>query len=236
MKAIHVFAVPALALLTLSSGITQTPTSKIVSAANAFLNTLDDQQKKSVMFAFDDQAQRTRWSNLPVSMVPRAGLAFKDMTPAQHAATIALLGAVLSPRGLEKVKQIMDGDEVEQGPSRPMAAEVAGEVPVVLEWRGGGRGPGGPGGPLPGGGGRGPGGPGGPGGGLMFGKDLYYISFLGTPSEKTPWILQFGGHHLALNIHDRGRTRRPHSDIDRSSARALNAGWEDRSSARGRKR
>jgi hypothetical protein len=35
---------------------------------------------------------------------------------------------------------------------------------------------------------------------LLFGKDLYYISMLGTPSEKTPWMLQFGGHHLALNI------------------------------------
>src|SRR6266404_9679038 len=34
----------------------------------------------------------------------------------------------------------------------------------------------------------------------MFGKDLFYISILGTPSEKAPWILQFGGHHLALNI------------------------------------
>jgi hypothetical protein len=34
----------------------------------------------------------------------------------------------------------------------------------------------------------------------MFGKDLYYISFLGNPSTTTPWMLQFGGHHLALNI------------------------------------
>jgi len=34
----------------------------------------------------------------------------------------------------------------------------------------------------------------------MFGKELYYISFLGTPSETAPWMLQFGGHHLALNI------------------------------------
>ena len=37
-------------------------------------------------------------------------------------------------------------------------------------------------------------------GGPMFGNDQYYISFLGTPSEKDPWMLQFGGHHLALNI------------------------------------
>ncbi len=48
---------------------------------------------------------------------------------------------------------------------------------------------------------------GGPGGGPprfdsdnMFGGDLYYISFLGKPSTTSPWMLQFGGHHLALNI------------------------------------
>jgi hypothetical protein len=34
----------------------------------------------------------------------------------------------------------------------------------------------------------------------MFGRDLFYISILGTPSEKAPWMLQFGGHHLALNV------------------------------------
>jgi hypothetical protein len=34
----------------------------------------------------------------------------------------------------------------------------------------------------------------------MFGSDLYYVSFLGKPSPTEPWMLQFGGHHLALNI------------------------------------
>src|SRR5215831_11456039 len=34
----------------------------------------------------------------------------------------------------------------------------------------------------------------------MFGEDLYYISILGTPSAKEPWMLQFGGHHLAVNV------------------------------------
>ena len=38
------------------------------------------------------------------------------------------------------------------------------------------------------------------GGQSMFGRDEYYISFLGTPSLKEPWIIQFGGHHLGLNI------------------------------------
>src|SRR6185436_2695459 len=36
--------------------------------------------------------------------------------------------------------------------------------------------------------------------GSMFGRDLFYISILGKPSVKDPWMLQFGGHHLALNI------------------------------------
>ena len=40
-----------------------------------------------------------------------------------------------------------------------------------------------------------------PGGGqLTFGRDEYYVSFLGQPSASTPWMIQFGGHHLGLNI------------------------------------
>ncbi|PQO25579.1 hypothetical protein C5Y96_24925 [Blastopirellula marina] len=51
------------------------------------------------------------------------------------------------------------------------------------------------------GGGRGgPGGRGGRGGGPGFGRDNYFISFLGKPSATEPWMMQFGGHHLAINI------------------------------------
>ncbi len=34
----------------------------------------------------------------------------------------------------------------------------------------------------------------------MFGRDEYYVSFLGQPSVTEPWMLQFGGHHLGLNV------------------------------------
>lgn len=37
-------------------------------------------------------------------------------------------------------------------------------------------------------------------GGVRFGLDEYYIALLGTPSTSTPWRLQFGGHHLAINV------------------------------------
>ncbi|HSI15984.1 MAG TPA: DUF3500 domain-containing protein [Chthoniobacter sp.] len=39
-----------------------------------------------------------------------------------------------------------------------------------------------------------------PSGGPLFGHDEYYISFLGKPSGTEPWIIQFGGHHLGINI------------------------------------
>jgi hypothetical protein len=37
------------------------------------------------------------------------------------------------------------------------------------------------------------------GGNLVFGKAEYYLSFVGSPSSTSPWILQFGGHHMAIN-------------------------------------
>jgi Protein of unknown function (DUF3500) len=33
-----------------------------------------------------------------------------------------------------------------------------------------------------------------------FGIDQYYLAFFGTPSPTAPWMLQFGGHHLGLNV------------------------------------
>src|SRR5436190_4741427 len=48
------------------------------------------------------------------------------------------------------------------------------------------------------------GGRGGRGGGPAFGEDQYYLAFLGTPSATEPWMLQFGGHHLAINLTLRG--------------------------------
>ncbi len=44
------------------------------------------------------------------------------------------------------------------------------------------------------------GGPPGGGGGVRFGEDEYYLAFVGTPSTTAPWMLQFGGHHLAINL------------------------------------
>src|SRR5438034_5766189 len=33
-----------------------------------------------------------------------------------------------------------------------------------------------------------------------FGRAKYYIAILGKPSVSDPWMIQFGGHHLAINV------------------------------------
>jgi hypothetical protein len=96
-----------------------------------------------------------------------------DMTGSQRDAALALVSTVLSRDGYHKITDIMNGDE-------------------VLKNQGGGRTGGRPGAPGPGRGGR--------GGGVVFGKDEYYVAILGTPSTSAPWMIQFGGHHLGINV------------------------------------
>jgi len=132
-----------------------TATARIVRAADSFLATLDGKQRSAVLFAYGDEAQRSRWSNLPVTMARRAGLSLKELSEPQRTAAMALVASALSARGYEKVQQIVEGDEVLKKGERNNP---------------------------------------------LFGKDLFFISILGTPSAAEPWLLQFGGHHLAVNI------------------------------------
>lgn len=147
---------------------------KIVGAANAFLATLSEAERTKVTFDFTSN-QRTVWSNLPSGIYQRNGLRMGDLSAPQREAALALVAAALSRSGYQKVTDIINGDE-------------------VLRTQGGGRTGGRPG--APGGGGA----RGGRGGGIQFGSDEYYISFVGAPSANNPWMLQFGGHHLAINV------------------------------------
>jgi hypothetical protein len=35
---------------------------------------------------------------------------------------------------------------------------------------------------------------------MRFGTENYYLALFGTPSETKPWMVQFGGHHLGINV------------------------------------
>jgi hypothetical protein len=41
-------------------------------------------------------------------------------------------------------------------------------------------------------------------GNLIFGRAEYYVTFVGTPSLTDKYLLQFGGHHLAINVTIKG--------------------------------
>lgn len=150
------------------SAVAQAPTpapgatARIVKAAQAFLFTLDDAGRAKAQLSFDSPL-KNRWSNLPITMVPRNGARMGDLNPVQREAALAVLSAAFSKDGYTKVIDIVRGDEmlkIGAGPGR-----------------------------ASGGGGR-----------SMFGQDEYFLAFFGAPSADAPWMLQFGGHHLAINM------------------------------------
>jgi hypothetical protein len=149
-----------------ASATTQTPTAdaqtaKAVTAANAFLASLSEAQKKAALFAFTDATQRVHWSNFPTGAVTRSGVRWGELSAAQRTALMNLLGTVLSPEGVTMVKEQMDADDIVKSTS---ASSASNGRPAV-----------------------------------NFGSDYYFVSFVGTPSTSSPWMLQFGGHHLAIN-------------------------------------
>lgn len=152
---------------------------RAVSAANAFLASLDPALRSKALLPLRPDL-RARWSNLPTGTVmqpdrastktprPRNGVRLGELTPAQYDAVLALLRAVLSPDGFQKVVDIVAGDEElekRMGPARAATALV------------------------------------------RFGRAEYYMAILGQPSQTTPWMMQFGGHHLAINLTMTGSNR-----------------------------
>ena len=159
-------------------------TARIVSAAEALLATLDAAGRAKAQFPFDGP-QKTRWSNFPTGIFHREGLRMGDLTQTQRKAVMTLLSVALSDEGLTKVNDIVRGDEVLR--TADTGGPPAGGPPTA--------GPGGGGQAPPPGAGAGTSGP-----RVIFGEDEYYLAFVGALSTTAPWMLQFGGHHLAINL------------------------------------
>jgi Spy/CpxP family protein refolding chaperone len=142
-----------------ADGARQARSAKIASAAQAFLATLTPDERKAMVYSFDDAAERTHWSNFPDGHVTRGGVRWGELTAPQQAAFMQLLATLLSPQGLTMVREQMDADDTLQVPHGPDGKLAP----------------------------------------IHYGRAYYHVSFLGTPSTATPWMLQFGGHHLAIN-------------------------------------
>jgi hypothetical protein len=65
-----VYAIAFVAGLTMTSAA-QKPVEQVVQSANEFLSTLSDAERSTVVYDFNDNTQRARWSNFPTGFVPR---------------------------------------------------------------------------------------------------------------------------------------------------------------------
>ncbi len=164
----------------------------VVDAGEAFLATLSDEQRATAQIELTPRLA-VRWTNFPGGSNVRNGVFFRDLKPEQVEAALKVARIALGEEGFSRYQEVRAADD------------------AFAKGRGG-RGPGGPaqkkagGGPPQKKGGGGAAQKKGGGGGMNFGAMNYMIAFLGKPSKTTPWILQLGGHHLAINIYYKGTT------------------------------
>ena len=167
----------------------------VVAAGEAFLATLSDEQRAIAQVELKPELA-VRWTNFPGGSERRNGVFFRDLKPEQVEAALKVARAALGEEGFARYQEVRAADD----------AFAKGND---------GRGPGGPdmkkGGPdmkkaggFPKKGGGFPKKGFGGGGGMNFGSGYYMIAFLGKPSATTPWLLQLGGHHLAINLYYKG--------------------------------
>ena len=133
---------------------TDAKTEAITAAARSFLDALDVESRAAATYAFNDNEQRSKWSNFPEGMIPRGGLKLGSLSPGQSSLLDSLLAEIMSPSGV-----------------RNLEYQLAAERTFPTDhWFN------------------------------KYGVDHYYVAFLGEPSTSKPWMFQFGGHHLGINV------------------------------------
>ncbi len=133
---------------TRSTGVSTKP---VKVAAEAFLQGLNDDQRKRTMYAVNDDEWR-KWDNR--HFPPRQGVGFNEMSEAQRKLAFGLIGAGLSAKGLKLTQDVMKLNGT--------LAELTNNYNEYGEW-------------------------------------LYFITIMGTPSDKEPWGWQLDGHHCIIN-------------------------------------
>ncbi len=167
----------------------------VVDAADAFLATLSEQQRATAQIELTPKLA-VRWTNFPGGSNVRNGVFYRELKPEQIEAALKVARVALGEEGFSRYQDVRATDDAfakgdrGRGPGGPDQKKFDGD-PAKKKAGGFAKKKGG--------------GPGG-GGGMSFGAMNYMIAFLGKPSRTTPWILQLGGHHLAINIYYKGTT------------------------------
>lgn len=141
-------------------------------ATLGFLATLTDEQRETVISTLDDTATRTSWSNLPVSMAPRSGMAVADMSSEQRRALHSMMASALSSQGYLKSATIMWHEDVLRETFDVMLAEMPDSDPRKaqgLAFAG------------------------------NYDTEKFFVTVFGNPgTEDWAWLVT--GHHFATNF------------------------------------
>jgi hypothetical protein len=141
-------------------------------ATLAFLATLEDGQRATVEASLEDSVARTNWSNLPVNMAPRSGMAVADMSAGQRRALHAMMAAALSSQGYLKTTTIIWHEDVLNEIAANMLAAMADDDPrkaqglAFIE---------------------------------NYDSEKFFVSVFGDPNSKN-WGWTVTGHHYAANF------------------------------------
>lgn len=141
-------------------------------ATLAFLASLDEEQRAKTAASLDDNAVRTNWSNLPINMAPRAGIAVKEMTVEQRRAFHAMVAAAFSSQGYLKTTTIFWHEDVLFSAAADFFASMPDDDPrkeqglQFIE---------------------------------NYDSELFFVSVFGDPKSRD-WGWTVTGHHYAANF------------------------------------
>ena len=163
-----------LCLLLTSAGFAQ-PNPTITESASRFLGTLSADERAKTQYAFTDTL-RHKWTNLPVGMVPRPGIAYGSLSDKSRLAFHRVLSAMLSSQGYLKTTSIMQLDDILNTLYQQAFDDGKIDQKMLTMMQD-----------------------------LKWAHGNYFISVWGKPEPNQPWGLNFGGHHLALSLTTDGK-------------------------------
>ncbi len=143
---------------------------RLAQALYSLWENLSPTQQDRAGYAFDDTA-RSQWTNLPVGLVPRPGIALGDLNNAQRILLHQALSQTFSSQGYLKTTGVFHLDDLLNVMMDSLAEQ--GKMNATQRQRMAD---------------------------LQWAHGNFFLSFYGEPAGKDPWAFQLGGHHLALNL------------------------------------
>ena len=140
-----------------------------------FLATLSADERAKTQYAFTDSL-RFKWTNLPVGMVPRPGIAYGTLSDQSRLAFHRVMSAMLSSQGYLKTTSIMRLDDILNTLYQQAFDDGKIDQKMLTMMQN-----------------------------LKWAHGNYFISIWGKPDANQPWGLNFGGHHLALSLTTDGK-------------------------------